>query len=378
MLERTDELAKRWAIALILARPLEAIGEVPLAELAREAPLLCTHVLKAIRSDVELERLTAGQADLDESSPPARRIAAISGANNAREAAVAVEALRGVLWEALLDELDRAPFDQLPARLLAAVCDRLAYVCAASLAAVVDGGIGSAARPPEAGVARPLVVPECSASASSAGHQAVIVDELAGVSGLDRRSSAGGLAPEPASAVLGDRPRPVEIAIRDQRGGGGPAAWIGSIGAQLERFARDGRPFAVLLVELADIERLQHDELAGELSRLAAEFELALAAAAGRASVVLTRERPGRCWLLAFDTDRSGAGHLAERLASAVASAVSHRGAPLQVVVGAAVCPEDGRESAALAAHADVGVYAARSAVRASAARPSAAVDEQS
>ncbi len=378
MLERTDELAKRWAIALILARPLEAIGEVPLAELAREAPLLCTHVLKAVRSDVELERLTGGQADPDESSPPARRIAAISGANNAREAAVAVEALRSVLWEALLDELDRAPFDHFPARLLAAVCDRLAYVCAASLAAVVDGGVGSAARPPEAGVARPLVVPESSASASSAGHQAVIVDELARGAGLDRRSSAGGPAAEPASVAVRDRPGPVEIAIRDQRGEGGPAAWVGSIGAQLERFARDGRPFAVLLVELADIERLHRDEPAGELSRLAGEFELALAGAAGRASVVLTRERPGRCWLLALDTDRSGAAQLADRLATAAASAVSYRGAPLEVVVGTAVCPEDGRESAALAAHADVGLYAARSAVRASGARPSAPVDEPS
>jgi hypothetical protein len=40
------------------------------------------------------------------------------------------------------------------------------------------------------------------------------------------------------------------------------------------------------------------------------------------------------------------------------------------------VCPDDGREAAALAAYADVGLYAARSAVRASALRPATPVDE--
>jgi predicted signal transduction protein with EAL and GGDEF domain len=47
------------------------------------------------------------------------------------------------------------------------------------------------------------------------------------------------------------------------------------------------------------------------------------------------------------------------------------------VAVGTAVCPQDGREAAALAAHADIGLLAARAAGRASAARPIALVEDR-
>jgi GGDEF domain-containing protein len=374
LLERTDELAKQWAAALILARPLEAIGDVPLEELAREAPSLCAQVLRALRSNVELERLTGeGQAGAREGTAATPRIGAICGARGVREAAEAVEALRGVLWEALLDELGRSFSERSTAALAVAVCDRLAYVCAAALSAAVDVDLEPTARPlggdgVHAGVES---IARASAAVSPAGGRAVIVDELAGERGLERGSSAQAATP----VLVGERPAQAEIAIRDQRGEEGPAAWVGSIGAQLERFARDGLPFAVLLVELADIERL-HDEPTDELSRLAGEVEKALAGAVGGGSVVFTRERPGRCWVLAPDTDRTGARELADRLVSAVMSGVSHRGAPLEVAVGTAVCPEDGREPATLAAYADVGLYAARAAIRASATRPGVPVDE--
>src|SRR5437660_1452122 len=38
LLARADELARRWAIALILSLPLERIGEFPLESFARQAP----------------------------------------------------------------------------------------------------------------------------------------------------------------------------------------------------------------------------------------------------------------------------------------------------------------------------------------------------
>ena len=60
----------------------------------------------------------------------------------------AVEALRGVLWEALLDQLSRPIFDRSSARLLGDVADRLAYVCAAVLAAAVDAVLAPGARAP--------------------------------------------------------------------------------------------------------------------------------------------------------------------------------------------------------------------------------------
>ena len=47
-----------------------------------------------------------------------------------------------------------------------------------------------------------------------------------------------------------------------------------------------------------------------------------------------------------------------------------------RVAIGVAVCPEDGRQAAALAAHADVGLFAARSAVNAPAPRTVSVVDE--
>jgi GGDEF domain-containing protein len=163
----------------------------------------------------------------------------------------------------------------------------------------------------------------------------------------------------------GDPPRKArpQIEIRDVRGEEGPAAWIGSIGRRLERHEQDGSPFAVLLVELVDIERLRHVELAEELSRLTSLVEEALAREL-RPADSLTRERAGRYWLLAPQTDGPGAQMLVERIARAVRSAVSHRGAPLEAAVGVAVCPEDGRRASELAAHADVGLYAARAAGR--------------
>ena len=61
LLARADDLARRWAIELILARPLAAMAEIPLEDLAREAPSLCAQVLRSLVSDAELQRLVAGE-----------------------------------------------------------------------------------------------------------------------------------------------------------------------------------------------------------------------------------------------------------------------------------------------------------------------------
>ena len=122
-------------------------------------------------------------------------------------------------------------------------------------------------------------------------------------------------------------------------------------------------PFAVLLVELADVERLRHAELPGEVARLTGLVETALSNEL-RPADSLTRESPGRYWLLAPETDSPSARALAGRLAEAVRGAASHRGAPLQVAVGVAVCPVDGSQAAALAARADSALYAARASGR--------------
>ncbi len=395
---RADELARRWASALILSRPLEAIGQLPLQELARDAPMLCGQVLRAVQSDVELERMSGrGEPTGREQSAAARRLAAITGAHDAAALVEAVEALRGVLWEALIGQLTEPS-----ARQVGDIADRLAYVCAVALATALQTQAPSAAparaddapaAPAVVDVPAPATREHARVSAPAGG--AVIVDERPRESAAASSPSERPLSwdesppilPRASHARMGslswDEPPPTaaeapqaEIEIRDERGEEGPAAWIGSIGAQLERFERDALPFAVLLVELVDIERLRRRESPEELMRLAGQMEHALAAEVGASPGSLTRERPGRCWLLSPGTDRPGAERLAERLVHAVAAGASHRGTPLAVAVGTAVCPEDGREAAALAAHADVGLYAARSAVRGPAVRRATPVDE--
>jgi len=202
------------------------------------------------------------------------------------------------------------------------------------------------------------------------------------------------LAASPKSAASGTRasivsepaawPEPVvapalasaaEIEIRDERGAIGPTAWIGSIGRQLEQFERDGLPFAVLLVELLEIERMRCDAAAEELSVLAEHLERALAAELDSSWSSLTSERPGRYWLVLPRTDPMAARELVERLTRALSSRGQERGPALEAAIGLAVCPDDGRAPAALAAHADVGLYAARSTLRVSAGERAARAD---
>jgi hypothetical protein len=135
------------------------------------------------------------------------------------------------------------------------------------------------------------------------------------------------------------------IAARDARQG--PAAWIGSIGGQLEAFEQDRRPFAVLLIEML--------EPAAALD--AREAMRALQDRLGQwRGLTLTREGPGRYWLLAPGADRAGAESLRDLVESPPGEA---RGGP--AAVGIALCPEDGRDAAGLAAHADLDLYASRS-----------------
>jgi len=373
LLARADQLARNWAIALILARAAEEIGEIPLEELSREAPVLCAQALRAVCSEVELERLSGRAAQpapaggsRRERPAPADRLAAIVGTYEAAALVGAVEALRGVLWTALLAEVHEPP-----ARLAGDLGDRLAHVCSTMLAAALEADAATLSRPPgEQALEAAVPSSRARAKVPVPGGRAVIVDERLHMPA----SAVAAAAPERPfpthQAPAGDAGEgAVEIEIRDQRGGEGPTAWIRSIGAQLERLESDGRPFAVLLVELLELERMRREESPDELMLLSARMEQALAGAlpstgADERSGSLTRERPGRCWLVVPGLDGAGAATLAQRLAIAVASIDSDRRAPLAVVIGTAVCPDDGRRAATLAAHADVGLYAARSAAR--------------
>ena len=378
---RVEALARRWGAQLVLERPLGALGRIALEELTREAPDLCRQVLRAVSSEAELDRLLGSETP-ERGSAYADRAAALSGAREAGGAIAAVESLRGVLWEGLLDELGGAA-DRRQARLLGDVADRLAHVCAVLAAAAADRDRPVAAgrparfpeRPPGPRVApesRIVIVDERGDAETSPESGAAAEEQPPGraseISRPDRsgdpgqeragRAREGRAASVPVHAAVHDAPGPVparaEIAIRDARGEAGPVAWIHSIGEHLDRFERDGLPFAVVLMEVAG---------SGSSLQRPAETEIETALSAGLRDAgggTLTKERDGRYWLLAARADRIGAHTLASRLERGVAAAAARAGIAVVVTTGTAICPEDGTQAAALAAQADVGLYAAR------------------
>jgi GGDEF domain-containing protein len=309
-------------------------------------------------------------------------------------AARAAQALSETLWEALHEELtDPAQ------RRVAELSERLADVSAtvallvrsdpgvsspgersaaptqprsAFARAINDGppAVGEFSAEPESGLPAGRAIesespaPRESSAEREHASPAVLVDELA---------PDAPLAQTPSTPPESWTRAPQEIEIRDERHDelhhesghdeGDQGAWVGAIERRLERYERDRAPFAVLVAELVDVGRLRHAELPGEMSRLTALIEAALASEL-RPADSLTRESPGRYWLLAPDTDAGSARALVERLASAVRNAASHRGTPLEVAVGIAVCPVDGSRAEALAAHAVIALYAARASGR--------------
>src|SRR5207253_7353479 len=134
--------------------------------------------------------------------------------------------LRGVLWEALLEELHPSQAGGVSARRTVEACDRLAYVCSRALAAALASGTGRTGEAPAeivAGGARDHgAVPHAPpAPARPLVAGAVIVDErepaAPGVAASAAAPSGGGQAlSHPAHWHRGPGARP-EIAIRDER-----------------------------------------------------------------------------------------------------------------------------------------------------------------
>ena len=366
LIARAPELARSWAVALISELPLSRIGEVPLQEIATGAPALCGQVLRALTSDSDLARLTGrGGASARGGQVPALELARVTGSRDAADMARSAEALRGVLWEELLEAMHAAP-----ARDTGEASDRLAHVCSSALVAALD------AAAPEPAVEPGPARPGASAAQAHGVTHAQIVDEL-------EIEPAQPVAPSGEPAPPGAEEDGPQIAIRDQRTRPGPSAWIDTIGRRLESFKRDGRPFSVLLIEPVELELLREMQAKDGAEGLADRIEQALEAelphgpGAGADPVVsLTREAPGRWWLLAAAPDRAGADAVAESLARAACTVSDGRGQPVQIAVGTAICPVDGREPAALAAHADIGLYAARAGARAAGRRTGAPADD--
>jgi GGDEF domain-containing protein len=193
--------------------------------------------------------------------------------------------------------------------------------------------------------------------------------------GLDPLTSlAEELAAAPPAGVNGAPPTPAfvpapdtPIVTRRQRvdtswdeaAEAGPP-WLGAIARRLERREQDGLSFAVLVVEVDDLDRLLASQSGREVAFALEGAERGLTAELAPADLVV-RERLGRWWLTSPDRDPHTARELGARVAAAIARA-SLGGAPLAASIGVAVCPEDGDSVDGLVGRADEGMFAARSA----------------
>jgi hypothetical protein len=191
-----EELARRWGIALILARPLEQMATVPLEEIARVGPAVCAALARALGSDHELESFAGDPGAHD---APARSAASAAGLDalaaswDGPTAAANIEALRGVLWQAALQQLHEPS-----ARLVADLADRLAFVCAALLGHVLL----RASRPtPGDGVPRSIEVPGEQVLYSSPRQPGVVL--------IDERGESRSAAPHVAAGASRTAPRPL-------------------------------------------------------------------------------------------------------------------------------------------------------------------------
>jgi GGDEF domain-containing protein len=295
-------------MALVEAAPLKAAATVPAGPLASEGPALCAAVLEALGSEAALNRLRRG----GDRHLLAARAAKLAGATDAAAAVAALEALRAAAWESLaVDD--------------AQLAIRLAHVCAVTLEASVAGMEAPVAATPAA----PVLVPEWE--------------------------------PLPGPRLVPDSEEP-EVVIYDARSNGEVTEpWRAPIERRLERQLQDGRPFSVLTMEVDDLDRLLAAATGREVVEAIEAAERAICNEL-RPADMLVRERLGRYWLTAPETDLPSGRALGQRLADAVSAAAFHHGAPLALSIGLAVAPEDAIDAETLAAHADEGLFAARAA----------------
>ena len=298
-------VAKAWLVALVEAAPLRAAAAVPAAELATAGPSLCAAVLEALGSEAALDRLRPG----GDRAALGARAGELAGAADAAAAVAAVEALRAAAWESLHSDD-------------AALAIRLAHVCAT----VLEASLATA----------PAKLEPAPAPAAAAGP-----------------------APPPAPPVRSPEP---EVVIHDARSTGEVSEpWRAPIERRLERQLQDGRPFSVLAMEIDDLDRLLASATGREVVEAIEAAERAICGVL-RPADMLVRERLGRYWLTAPETDLPSGRALGQRLADAVSAGASHHGVPLTMSIGLAVAPDDALDAEMLAAHADEGLFAARAA----------------
>jgi GGDEF domain-containing protein len=339
LVEDAEGIARDWLVELVGSSPLAAAPALPVDRLSASGPALCAAAARALASEADFERLEPG-GDL-------RGLAALPAGDDAATALVAVEALRRALWAAALAALTRPP-----AELVADLSARLSAVCAEIAAAAVAAPAGE----------------DAYVEAMRGGERAQPpradppVDPLADAADTLAESLADAERAAPAAAPIVRPPLDDQQAVEDDAtprvADGDPRSHLA---ARTAEFLADGRPFAVLVVELDGIQSLLAADQDGEVAAAVAAAEESLEDLV-RPGDAIRRESPGRLWLTLPGAGPAGARALALRAAAAVERAAAHRGTPLTASVGLAVCPSDGSEADALLETAETALLVAQAA----------------
>jgi len=419
------ELAKAWLLELVAAAPLESVGRVPGPAFAAEAPVLCAAAADALATDATLDELEPGGALAPLARrlpvlagavgaaaalaavealraalwllvvetlhrPDPRLVADLADRIGAVTAALATAAVTGVeltepprrpadrgpLAEALLadakrrDEPERPGAAERPGGPDPHDLGREPHEAGAEPRGDVVVEPRHLGREPHGFEAEPRDFPRDPRDAGpeprdfprdprdgarpvvdDAGSADELLLEVLDPAALRRPPED----PEPIVAPPTGAPRLEDAsAPRADR-------WTEAIGRQLARHATDARPFAVLCLEVAELDRLVQAGPDERLDRALEGAERALLGALRPADAVI-REQAGRYWIVAPDTDAVAARGLAELVAAAVGATPGLHGVPLHAAVGLASCPDDGFDATALEARAEEGLYAARAA----------------
>jgi GGDEF domain-containing protein len=342
LLERTEDLAKGWLLALLERAPLDDAPRILAADLTREGPRVCAAMLRAIADETDHRRLEPGGA----LQPLVARVGELAGAAGAAATSLAVDELQSVMWSALRSELRNPDPD-----LITELAERLAQVTGLMRAAALEHGAGAGSvRAPISAAPEPWPAPE-----PPPVPEPPPAPPFSWPPARTRASApASGEGPaDPAPPPTVPPPEPAAVAAP------GRELWVDALEDEI-RAAAD-MPLSLLLAELEDADRVRAVETdpAGAVTRGAfGSFARAVREVA-RHQDILVCESDARAWIIARDTGRPGAQALGTRIAAAVRAREPWRGAPLSASVGIAVLSEDGHSAAELIEAAEEARFAA-------------------
>jgi GGDEF domain-containing protein len=341
---RAEELAKGWLLGVVEDAPLEDAPAILAADLARDGPRVCAAVVQALASDDDLQRLEPGGA--------LEVLAVLAGSfasgQDGESICRAVDALGGVIWAAVRDELVRPDPDQ-----VADLAERLSLVLELVRRAALRDAAGKESA--AAGALSPVIAPGPDPEPSRGFSAGRVSDSRSGV-GSGALSWPPAEAPGPVSGA-----GLVSGAVSRERSGDARSRdplWIGALDDEVVRAERMGTPLSLLLVELEDAERVLAADGAREAAATFGRFAQAVRGVARRHDI-LACESDARVWVIARDTPRPGARALGRRIVRAVQGGHPWRGAPLAVNLGVAVFGEDGRDGERLIRAAEEAMFAA-------------------